>query len=419
MGRENMTIDLLCKVVDNYGDIGVVYRLARALSELPEAPRLRLHVSDLAAFAALDPVVRPGADYQIVHGWEVFGWRPPQTEAVRESFVDRPPRFVIECFACGRPDWLETMLFDPAAGKSLIIDLEHLTAEAYAEEFHRMPSLTRSSSVRKAMFLPGFAAGTGGLVIGRSFAASRDRASSEKGRAELRRELLARSGATGASGPAAAPSGAAALRGAPLPEDAVGRFWVSIFSYERDYSRIVADLAAFARGGLRGEGRGLLAIVAAGKSRSCFLKAWARAGKPFPALELPFLPQEAWDEVILSSDFSIVRGEDSWARAALSGLPFLWQAYPQEGRHQMAKARAFLDRLRPYFPPPDFAALEELFLAFNDRDRDGDGTTGEEHLLPVLARYSGLLPGFAAFAEHIAANGDLARHLLTLLSEML
>jgi uncharacterized repeat protein (TIGR03837 family) len=419
MGRENMTIDLLCKVVDNYGDIGVVYRLARALSELPEAPRLRLHVSDLAAFAALDPLVHPGADYQTVHGWEVFSWRPPQTEAARESFVERPPRFVIECFACGRPDWLETTLFDPVAGKSLIIDLEHLTAEAYAEEFHRMPSLTRSSSVRKAMFLPGFAAGTGGLVIDRSFAASRDRASSEKGRAELRRELLARSGATGASGPAAAPSGAAALRGASLPEDAVGRFWVSVFSYERDYSRIVADLAAFARDCLRGEGRGLLAIVAAGKSRGCFLKAWARAGEPFPALELPFLPQEAWDEVLLSSDFSIVRGEDSWARAALSGRPFLWQAYPQEDRYQMVKVRAFLDRLRPYFTPLDFAALEELFLAFNDRDRDEDGTMGEELLLPVLARYSGLLPGFAAFAEHIAANGDLAWHLLTFLGEML
>ena len=45
-----MTIDILCKVVDNYGDIGLVYRLARALSELEAGPSLRLIVDDLHAF---------------------------------------------------------------------------------------------------------------------------------------------------------------------------------------------------------------------------------------------------------------------------------------------------------------------------------------------------------------------------------
>ena len=61
-----MDIDILCRVVDNFGDIGVVYRLARALSELPDPPRLRLVVDGLASFAALDPAIDPSAEYRQV-----------------------------------------------------------------------------------------------------------------------------------------------------------------------------------------------------------------------------------------------------------------------------------------------------------------------------------------------------------------
>ena len=41
-----MTVVVLCKLVDNLGDIGFASRLVRALSELPDAPRLRLIVDD-------------------------------------------------------------------------------------------------------------------------------------------------------------------------------------------------------------------------------------------------------------------------------------------------------------------------------------------------------------------------------------
>ena len=53
MARERrearVTVDILCKVVDNYGDIGVVYRLAKALSALDPALKIRLSVDNLAA----------------------------------------------------------------------------------------------------------------------------------------------------------------------------------------------------------------------------------------------------------------------------------------------------------------------------------------------------------------------------------
>ncbi|MDE6349393.1 MAG: elongation factor P maturation arginine rhamnosyltransferase EarP, partial [Treponemataceae bacterium] len=44
---DTKNITILCKVVDNFGDIGFVYRLARALTERDGQLRLRLIVSDL------------------------------------------------------------------------------------------------------------------------------------------------------------------------------------------------------------------------------------------------------------------------------------------------------------------------------------------------------------------------------------
>ena len=416
-----MDIDILCKVVDNYGDIGVAYRLARSLSELPEPPRLRLVVDDLASFAALCPAVDPFSHRQLVHGWEVFCWDGPGAAAASGAFRARRPRVVIECFACGRPEWLEDILFDDSGEGCLIVDLEHLTAEGWAGDFHRMPSLTRSPLVRKAMFLPGFGPETGGLILDGSFVRARERAASEDGRADLRRELLEK-----------LECGAAGLQSAAgaRPSAAVGSFWMAVFGYERDYSRVVADMAAFHGGTVGPLRKPLLALVAAGKSQECFLRAWESALRPFPAFRLPFLAQETWDELLLACDFSIVRGEDSWSRAALCGRPFLWQAYPQEGRQQMVKVRAFLERLKPHFVAgagaAAFPALEALHLAFNDHDLDGAGEGGRESLLPVLEGQTSLLQGFRAFSDSVAGGviraavpaTGLAANLLTFLCDI-
>jgi uncharacterized repeat protein (TIGR03837 family) len=404
-------IDILCKVVDNYGDAGFALRLARALSELPDPPRLRLVVDDLRALASLAPAVDAAAETQAPYGWEICRWAggagargvgaPGAAPAPPGSFRERPPRVVVECFACGRPDWLEEQLFGDSAEPSLLVDLEHLSAEPYARELHLMPSLTRSSLVRKAMFLPGLEAGTGGLLLDRAFLKARAGARSEEGRAALRRELLA-----------LLPEGQGAESAGEEPL-AAERLWVLAFSYERDYSRIVADLAAFQRGG---DGA-LLVLAAAGKSQACLVTAWEAAGRPFSLVLLPFLPQEAWDRALLACDFSIVRGEDSWARAMLAGRPFLWQAYPQEGRHQLVKVEAFLEILRPHLAPEDFRALAPAFRALNDRDADSPGTAGDECLAPVLERLEELRPAFEAFAASLDGLGNLAAGLLAFLLE--
>ena len=381
-----MTIDILCKVVDNFGDIGVVFRLARALRDADPKLELRLIVDDLASFAALEPALDPDLAVQDLGAWKLIRWDFPW-----EGFRDERPRFILETFSCGRPEWLDELLFDPEdLATKHILNIEHLSAQEYAQDFHRLPSATRSARVKKWFFMPGFTEKTGGLTIDRAFAVARETFLDPRSRAAARFSALASAGL-------------------PAEAEYERHLWVSVFSYEQDYGAIVEDLAVFSRA------RPLLVLAASGKSQACFRRAWENAEKPFPLLCLPFLDQATWDSVLLASDFAIVRGEESLSRAALSGRPFLWQAYVQEEKHQLVKVRALLDRMRPFFDPSAFEPLERLFLAFNDREGDSPEQSGGEKLLPFLEALPALAPGFRAFSEKLFAYGDFAEKLLAFL----
>ena len=45
-----MEITILCKVVDNFGDIGVVWRLCKRLKEIDSDLKINLIVDDLFSF---------------------------------------------------------------------------------------------------------------------------------------------------------------------------------------------------------------------------------------------------------------------------------------------------------------------------------------------------------------------------------
>lgn len=423
--RAPATLDLLCRVVDNYGDIGVVYRLARSLEAAARSRdlelRLRLHVDDLAAFRALAPGLDPALPRQFHHNWEILDWGAPAS-AFAPGGWGGPPTTVLECFASGRPPGLEEALFDPGrTDLRLVVNVEHLTAEAWARDFHLLPSATRSAHVKKSFFMPGFEAGTGGLIDDPGFRAAREtwagvRAAGGETLAAARLDWARRAGLGRdlGSGPSRS-----------LGRASASKLWLPLFSYEQDFSGPVADLARLEKTWP------LLALVAAGRSAPPFLEAWEGAGRPFEALALPFLPQETWDELLLAADFALVRGEESLARVVLAGRPFLWQAYLQNedgDRHQLVKVGALLELLRPHFPSPSFETLERAQLALNDRGRDSPAEPGlpPGALAPLLAALSppGAPPGpleagFASFAASVAAQGELGENLLSYLEACL
>lgn len=128
---------VVARVVDNHGDIGFAWRLARALHRRGE--RVRLVVDDDRALAWMAPDRTSGPP---VERW-------PGSSGSPEDAVD----VAVETFGCGFPDGLAADVF---------VDVEHLTAEPFAARSHGLPSPRGGRTVW--YFFPGFDAGTGGVL---------------------------------------------------------------------------------------------------------------------------------------------------------------------------------------------------------------------------------------------------------------
>lgn len=400
-------ITVLCKVVDNFGDAGVVLRLVRALQAIDNSLHIRIITDNVEVLMLLQ---KGDGDTDVAHSHkknnsyydidaiknscQIFGWTDDDGNCVRE-FTKNPPCIILECFACGRPDWLEKLLFENSEAhtndKSIahIINVEFLTAENYAEEFHLMKSGTRNPLVKKSIFMPGFTPKTGGLILDGIW---------EK-----------------AAQAHTVPYRMACASGAIEVAEAADRrsvFNILLFAYEQDFSPLISAFSAANK---------LCKIcvhVARGASFDPFLDAWKNAGKPFEVKEMPFLPQTKWDLFLANCDFLFVRGEDSLSRACLSGVPFVWQAYRQDENYQLVKISALLERMKFYFNENDFAVLAECWHKFNLQ-----GSVCESDLILELLKKSVvqnssdahgnfIRQGFEAFAKSLYVNGDMAKCLL-------
>lgn len=295
MSTTTVRWDVFCRVVDNHGDLGVCWRLSADLASRGVA--VRLWVDDVCALAWMAPHGAPGV--------EVVPWNDPAPtlepgDVVVEAFgCDPPPGFVARMAAASRPPvW---------------INLEYLSAEAYVERSHRLPSPQRSGLV-KWFFYPGFTARTGGLLREPGLAA-------EIARFDARAWLAAR--------------GIEALPGERL---------VSLFCYPNPrLPRLLEALAA--------EGPVLL-LTTPGP---------ARAARPLPGLRvapLPWLNQLDYDRLLWSCDLNLVRGEDSFVRAHWAGRPFLWHIYPQHDGAHGPKLDAWLERMQA---PPSLRATQRAW----------------------------------------------------------
>lgn len=386
-------ITVLCKVIDNYGDIGVAHRLCMELAD--KVQNIRLVTNNLDAYRSICPNIKNEA-VQHTNGITVLNWN--NGDLCKKEYTARPPAVILQCFQCGYPQWLEDILFAPSPSsrplapvETLVIDIDYLTAEDWADGFHKMLSLTRSSRVQKYLFMPGFTPSTGGLLFkGRT---ARDKGDSHP---------------APPSAPASPPS---------------SKTSIFVFGYARDYRPLVRAL-------LRSNETLPLKVYAAnGAGQKSFLDACNEckkegiiAHKLLDVTALPFLSQAEWDKLLLSSDIAFVRGEDSLAGAALAGIPFVWQAYKQEGGVHKKKTAALLERLKPYFDDGHFALICSIWTMWNSYE-EYDGNTGkgeaEELLYQFITGYKTLKPSFECYAASLVQNGDLSENLLEFIKETL
>src|SRR3954470_17478248 len=88
--------DVFCRVVDNFGDVGVAWRLARQLAR-EHRKDVRLWLDDLTVLAKLRPEIDSAYDIQRLEGVEV--------RRVREPFdIDGIADVVVETFGCDPPE---------------------------------------------------------------------------------------------------------------------------------------------------------------------------------------------------------------------------------------------------------------------------------------------------------------------------
>ncbi len=299
--------DIFCRVIDNYGDIGVCWRLARQLAGA-HGRQVRLWVDDLESMRLLCPALDPRIAEQSLDGITVRQWTTP-------FVVDRVADVVIEAFACELHEaYLLAMAALPRA--PAWINLEYLTAEAWAESCHGVASPHASLPLIKYFFFPGFSQATGGL---------------------LREPCL------------------------PLTsEPAIGE--ISLFCYDNAPVGPWLEALASAPEPVR-------CLVSPGKPLSA-VRACLSGDGPWqlgvariePA---PFLSQADYDALLRRCAINIVRGEDSFVRAQLAGRPFVWHIYPQEDDAHLDKLTAFLDRYTAGLGTPAATAVRKLFLAWN------------------------------------------------------
>ncbi len=308
--------DVFCRVIDNHGDLGVCWRLCRALVALGD--RVRLHVDDAAALAWMAP--------QPVVGIEVLPFFSDDVGDRGESDVGDA---VVEAFGCDLPAaYVRRMRRGKQA--PVWINLEYLSAESYVERSHGLASPQSDgpgAGLVKWFYYPGFNVRTGGLL----------RAGTSVRHAD----------------PAPRPSGKPRV--------------VGVFAYaSADFDALLRALAT----------EPTVIQVAQGPSLTAlqhFFAEGGAAGHPWLRWQaLPWMPQTDFDRWLAQCDLLVVRGEDSLVSAIWAGRPFIWNIYPQDDLAHVAKLHALLDTMLAGVTLDVAAPIRQLWLGLNAVGGAGD-----------------------------------------------
>ncbi len=350
--------DIFCCVVDNFGDIGVTWRLARQLKQEGALPaqesevQVRLWVDDLASFARICPGLDPAQESQWVDGIHIQHWH----ETLPADTI--PARVVIEAFACELPaPFVAKMASQPSP--PCWLNLEYLSAESWVEDCHGLASPQRlesqslgSLSLNKYFFFPGFTARTGGLLCERGLIVERERWQQDEAGLNAYWASLG------------------------LPPKQQHELRVSLFTYES--AALTSLVESWCQGAIP-----VTLLLPLGRSLNDVLTGagladaipTARAGDLLHSGNLaikllPMTDQAGYDRLLWSCDLNLVRGEDSFVRAQWAARPFLWHIYPQEEQAHMVKLDGFLDHYLAELP----TATSQWLRGFSHALNQGENT---------------------------------------------
>lgn len=299
------TCDMFCRVIDNFGDAGVSWRLARMLAEECRWT-VRLIIDDAHVLTRIVPEARTCALPRL----SVCDWSDADPRLPFSSWDGTAADVVVELFSCRLPDVYEAAVAERVRTRPCAVyALDYLTAESYAEQGNGLPSPHPRYGYDKTFLFPGFSDKTSGI--------NRERGLAEKMSPE-RRALV----------------GPALLRS--LGADPQHPFTLYFFTYpEMPVERFAQMLLE--------DGRPLQILAAPGKASERLETALKAAGSEHAVrfVQAPMVPQDVFDDVLLSCRAALIRGEDSVLRAQLAGIPMIWTLYPQSEETHLVKLAAF------------------------------------------------------------------------------
>ncbi|TMG95376.1 MAG: elongation factor P maturation arginine rhamnosyltransferase EarP [Betaproteobacteria bacterium] len=330
--------DVFCKVVDNYGDAGVSWRLARQLVREHDLA-VTLWIDALASLAKIAPRVDALRDDQVLAGVRIRVWKEPFAEV-------ELPNVVVEAFGCELPQaYLDAMA--AASRPPVWINLEYLSAEPWVESAHGLPSPQPRLPLTRYFFFPGFTPRTGGLLREAGLIEAYEHARSQPAARDVLWKAL----------------------GIADPSDGIA---VSLFCYANHGLTSLFDAWAESD-------EPILCIVPEGVATAA-LDAWTGGNVPHAKQSLtrgrltlatiPFLAQDEYDRLLWHCDVNVVRGEDSFVRAQWTTRPFVWHIYPQADDAHRVKIEEFLRRYEVGLDEEVAQRASRFWLAFNDDQSD-------------------------------------------------
>ena len=332
--QKSLLWDIFCQVIDNYGDVGVCWRLAAHLAR--RGHRVRLWLDDMRPLQWMAPWAAQGAWSGIsVHN---FPLALDSRAAPALTLAD----VWIEAFGCDIPPaWLEAQVNAASVqGKRPAwFNLEYLSAEPFALRSHGLPSPVMQGPAKgwtKYFFYPGFSPASGGLLQG-VVAQAGPASWSEPALATFAPEA---SGVRSVLLFAYANAPVAALLEALHRSTEPVQLLVAAGQSADAVRRALTTLPEATKGP-KSSGTGVGTSI--GTNSPIALPEW-RWG-PLRLRFLPYLPQSSFDQLLSLCDLNLVRGEDSLAQAVQTGKPCVWQIYPQDDGAHLPKLQAYLDAI--------------------------------------------------------------------------
>lgn len=365
---------LFCTVIDNYGDLGVCWRLARHLAREHDIT-ITLWVDDLRSFQHLAPGIDSALEAQTLGDVTIRHWP-------REFPAIAPADLVIEGFACALPSrYIAAMAAQPVA--PVWINLEYLSAEDWVDDCHGLASTHPQTGLLKHFWFPGFTPTTGGLL----------RTSDEL----------------------------AVMRETEASRPANDRRRITLFGYEQPVlddllDALASDATPTALTVFAGRA---LPDVAQWLGRALAFNETLTRGSLSITLS-PLLPHADYDRLLAASDLNLVRGEDSFVRAQWAGAAMLWHIYPQDEAAHLVKLAAWQQRVEAVVAAagtPMPASWGRTLAAWNEPSEQTNTTSGAAPDTALdwprfLADLPAIRRAMQSWRQHLLAQPDLATQLM-------